>query len=201
MNWFRRSSKQKPAERAGITHRVTQDFARAENLAMMLAESRGANLLEVADLLAGMYIYDWERLGKYWEDPEQAEDFLRQICRISPQRWHHWIENYDRKRHEEEPTRVRRIFRRTTASDASANADKKLAASTELQRVLKSAGEIAPHHDQADGRTIPVLTCECVLLCMAKMPESELAHRLVASGLNLGNLEREARFPRHLRRK
>jgi hypothetical protein len=46
-----------------VSHRLTKDLARAESLAEMLAHSRAANAVEVADLLAGMYIYDWERLS------------------------------------------------------------------------------------------------------------------------------------------
>ncbi len=65
----------------------------------MLAQSRAARAVEVADLLAGMYIYDWERLSKYWEDQDNIEQYLQQICRISPQRWHHWIQFYDQQRH------------------------------------------------------------------------------------------------------
>ena len=186
-------------EAATLSHRVTKDLARAETLALMLAESRASNSLEVADLLAGMYIYNWERLGKYWEEPEQAENFLRKVCRISPQRWHHWIEKYDRKRHVEASTRIQRIFRRPKRGSAGNGSP--LAHSTELQAVLKHAEEIAPYHDELDGRTIPVLTCECVLLSIAKIPESEIAHQLIASGLDLPGLEREARFPRHARRK
>ena len=48
----------------------------------------------------GMYLYDWDRLSKYWgyEDHERLEDLLRTICRISPERWNYWIQLYDKKR-------------------------------------------------------------------------------------------------------
>ncbi|MGB0035331.1 MAG: hypothetical protein WBP79_07650 [Candidatus Acidiferrales bacterium] len=180
---------------AAVTHRLTQDLARVEGLAMMLAKSRAASAVEVADLLAGMYIYEWDRLAKYWEDEEQVEAFLQQICQISPQRWHHWIEIYNQKRQSEETKRARRFFR---SSKKEAKQDgKPLARSMELQSILKKAEQVAPHHDQFEGRTIPILTCECVLLCIAKNTESEIGHRLVASGLDVPALERDARFPRH----
>lgn len=180
---------------AAVTHRLTQDLARVEGLAMMLAKSRAASAVEVADLLAGMYIYEWDRLAKYWEDEEQVEGFLQQICQISPQRWHHWIEIYNQKRQSEEPNRARRFFR---SSKKEAKQDgKPLARSMELQSILKKAEQVAPHHDQFEGRTIPILTCESVLLCIAKNTESEIGHRLVASGLDVPTLERDARFPRH----
>jgi hypothetical protein len=48
-----------------------------------------------------------------------------------------------------------------------------------------------------EGRMIPILTCECVLLAIAKRTDSEIGHRLVAAGLNVGELEQAARNPRH----
>jgi len=141
-----------------------------------------------------MYLYDWERLGKYWEGEELVEPFLQHICRISPQRWHHWMELYDRKRNEKEKTWAQRILGPLTESREIDDAP--LARSIELQSVLKKAEEIAPHHDSLEGRTLPILTCECILLCIAKNAESEIAHRLVASGLDVLKLERDARFPK-----
>jgi hypothetical protein len=178
-----------------VSHRLTQDLARAEGLATMLAKSRAASAIEVADLLAGMYLYDWERLGRYWDGEERVELFLQHICRISPQRWHHWMELYDRKRTEEQKTWAQRILgplkKKNRAGDAP------LERSTELQTIFRKAEEIAPHHDRSEGRTIPILTCECVLLCIAKNVESEISHVLVASGLDVLKLERDARFPKH----
>lgn len=177
---------------APVTHRLTRDLARSEQMAEMIAKSRAANLIEVADMLAGMYIYDWERLSKYWKEPERVEGFLQQICRISPQRWHHWIENYHRERHDAEARKL--IGRRKFDLPPDGPVPTR---SHELIAVFRKAEEIAPHQDHAGDQAIPILTCECVLLCIAKQRDSEIAHRLVASGLDVPSLEREARFPRH----
>ncbi|MGA8870024.1 MAG: hypothetical protein WB460_02730, partial [Candidatus Acidiferrales bacterium] len=85
-------------------HRLTLNLTNAENFAHMLAKSRASRTVEVADLLAGMYICDWERLSKYWDDyrQDEIEEFLQRICQISPQRWHAWIEEYDGMRRKEE---------------------------------------------------------------------------------------------------
>jgi hypothetical protein len=177
-----------------VSHRLTKDLARAESLAEMLAHSRAANAVEVADLLAGMYIYDWERLSKYWPEQDGIETFLQQICRISPQRWHHWIEFYDQQRRGDERQANWPWPRpgKTPSTDGQT-----LARSSELLALLKSAEEIAPAYDQLEGRSIPILTCECVLLAIAKRTDSEIGHRLVASGLNVAELEQAARNPRH----
>jgi hypothetical protein len=177
-----------------VAHRFTKDLSRAESLAAMLAHSRAASAVEVADLLAGMYIYDWERLSKYWPEQDGIEEYLQQICRISPQRWHYWIEFYDQQRHGDEKPPKWQWPRPAKNPDADA---KPLAHSSELTALLQSAEELAPAHDVLDERIIPILTCECVLLAIAKRTDSEIGHRLVASGLNVVELEQAARNPRH----
>jgi hypothetical protein len=157
-----------------VSHRVTKDLERSETLASMLAHSRASRTVEVADLLAGMYIYEWENLSKFWEQQDEVETFLQQICRISPQRWHHWIEFYDQQRHTKGPRKI-----------------------WPLPKGLKPAKELPPARDFVDGRAIPILTCECVLLAIAKKTDSEIGHRLVATGLNVTRLEQSARNPKH----
>ena len=96
MNFFRRKFDPRPVSRPvpahnrghleSATHRVTLELARAETFAAMLAKSRQSQVIEVTDLLAGMYICNWDRLSLYWreEDREEIETFLRGVCRISP---------------------------------------------------------------------------------------------------------------------
>ncbi|MGB8540913.1 MAG: hypothetical protein WCD49_04670 [Candidatus Acidiferrales bacterium] len=182
-----------------VAHRVTKDLERAETLASMLAHSRASRTVEVADMLAGMYIYEWENLSKFWEQQAEVETFLQQICRISPQRWHHWIEFYDQHRHAKEPRKIWRLPQglRPAKGKAAQPNGVPLLRSAELQNVLKTAEELSPARDFVDGRAIPILTCECVLLAIAKKTDSEIGHRLVATGLNVTSLEESARNPKH----
>ncbi|MGA8408155.1 MAG: hypothetical protein WB680_13335 [Candidatus Acidiferrales bacterium] len=198
----RRRASERPNTQGGapalVAHRLTKDLARAEQLAAMLAHSRAAGVVEVADLLAGMYIYDWERLSKYWPEQDAIEEYLQQICRISPQRWHHWIQFYDQQRRGDENQGKWKWLRPGTAAGAAAETDgKALGRSAELNALLRSAEEIAPALDEVDGRLVPILTCEAVLFAIAKRTDSEIGHRLVASGLNVMELEQAARNPRH----
>jgi len=174
--------------------RLTKDLSRAETLATMLAQSRAARAVEVADLLAAMYIYDWERLSKYWDDQDKIEEYLRQICRISPQRWHHWIQFYDGQRHDDENAGPWKWLR---PSKNVKSANKNLAPSAELRAIFQRAEEVAPAHDLVEDRMIPILTCECVLLAMAQKTDSEIGHRLISSGIDISALEQAARNPRH----
>jgi hypothetical protein len=184
---------------AVVSHRVTKDLERSETLAGMLAHSRASRTVEVADLLAGMYIYEWENLAKFWDQQDEVEAFLQQICRISPQRWHHWIEFYDQQRHTKGPRKIWQLpkgLKAATGKAAKPNGAP-LRRSAELQNILKTAEELSPARDFVDGRAIPILTCECVLLAIAKKTDSEIGHRLVATGLNVTSLEESARNPKH----
>jgi hypothetical protein len=184
----------KLAAEQAIEHRMTKDLSRAETLATMLAQSRAARAVEVADLLAAMYIYDWERLSRYWEEQDSIEGYLQQICRISPQRWHHWIQFYDGQRQVEDKTGPWKWLR---PSKIVRSVSKDLAPSAELRGIFQRAEEVAPAHDLVDDRMIPILTCECVLLAMAQKTDSEIGHRLISSGIDINALEQAARNPRH----
>lgn len=179
---------------ASASHRLTLDLSRAEICATMLANSRASRTIEVADLLAGMYICEWDRLSRYWEeeDRERVEDFLRKICRISPQRWHSWIQWYDRERHEGERRGWLSLGRRRKQQTS----EKLLQPSAALASVLKQAEEIAPFRDTLDGQSLPILTSECVLLCIARNLGSEISQRLAETGLDAPRLERDVLFPK-----
>jgi hypothetical protein len=177
-----------------VTHRLTKDLARAESLARMLASSRASAVVEVADYLAGMYIYEWERLSKFWEKHDEIEGFLQRICQISPQRWHQWIQFYDRERREQGARKPRRLFGSLEPEKPDGQTP---AASRELNSILRRAEEIAPHHDSYEGRSIPILTSECVLLSIANNEGSAISQTLRETGLDVTGLEQAARNPKH----
>jgi len=177
------------------SRRLTLDLARAETFASMLANSRASQVIEVSDLLAGMYICNWERLSVYWEeeDREEIESFLRGICRISPERWHSWIEFYDDLRRRGERWQVWRPLNKLRKA---VPAESGLRPSAALAAVLKQAEEIAPSRDSVGEGNLPILTSECVLLCIVRSFGSEVSRKLAETGLDATRLERDALFPR-----
>jgi hypothetical protein len=191
------------ALRANSPHtdrRFTVGLAHAAQLAAMVATSRAARQVEIADMLAGLYIYEWDRLSKFWKEREPVEEFLRRICSISPQRWHHWIEHYDQQRRKEEAELTspwRRLMQRVNSgvSEKPATGDG-LPFSSELEQALRAAADVSPFRDDLRGQAIPVLTAECVLLCIARDTESEVGRNLRETGLDVAALERAARDPR-----
>ena len=181
------------AELAGHSRRITLSLSRAGRFAAMLAHSRGSVIIEVSDLLAGMYISDWERLSQYWseEDRDHVEDMLRKLCQMSPQRWNSWIALYDRQHQEGKGAEPWDGHEPVAAQD-----DVPLRKSVALEDVLKQAEQIAPYHDREGERRLPILTSETVLLCIARSYGTEISRSLAASGIDTAKLEQDALFPR-----
>jgi hypothetical protein len=207
MRLFGRGGTKKPsggAEFGGepslaVSHRLTLDLKRAQTFAEMLAQSRASRVIEISDLLAGMYICNWDRLSQYWEehDRDEVERVLQTICRISPQRWHSWIELYDMHRREEGKKDWSPLRRLKKGLGKETVTDKSLRPSSALASILKQAEEIAPSRDLAGERSIPILTSECVLWCIVRNLGSEVSRKLARTGLDSDRLERDALLPRH----
>jgi hypothetical protein len=206
MKFFRRKSRsgagaparQNPAhddaDLAANSRRITLSLSRAGKFAAMMARSRAAVVIEVSDLLAGMYISDWEHLSQYWEeeDLEHVEEMFRKFCMMSPQRWNSWIEMYEHEHHDgvdEKPWHGKKPVVRV--------ANEPLQKSAALEDVLHQAEQIAPFFDRDGDRKLPILTNEAVLLCIARSYGTEISRSLAASGLDTGKLEKDALFPRH----
>jgi len=179
-----------------VAYRFTLDLMRAEQLAGMMAKSRSSRVVEVADLLAGMYISDWDRLSEFWDErnQEEIEDFLRGICQISPQRWHAWIQFYDGERKKERDWKNRLPLLRSLGKKELS--EPPLEQSAALAAVLHQAGQITPFYERSTGRSIPILTSECVLLSIARSYGTEISRKLAATGLNAAKLEKRALSPK-----
>jgi hypothetical protein len=178
--------------------RLTRDLLRAFELAMMLAHSRASEVVEISDLLAGLYIDNWERLVKYWPEREPIEATMRRLCRISPQRWNYWIEYYDQMRREPEKKWSALGFPKfwNWRNKEEISVGRNFELSGELSAVLHAADAMAPYMDRVGTTLVPIVSSECVLLAVAKNARSEIGRRLLATGLDLKALEKAARFPR-----
>jgi hypothetical protein len=176
------------------SHRVTLDLYRAEVLAAMMAKSRSSDSIETTDLLAGMYISNWERLSRYWPNSkqEEVEILLRRICRISPQRWHSWIESYQTSRGDS----AKPMWQRLRKSKNGKAGDNSPWPSADMLSVLKRAERITPFHEGSGATSTPILTMECVLLCILRNSGSEISRRLTATGIDEKKLERDVLLPR-----
>jgi hypothetical protein len=191
------------AANATVTHRLTLDLSRAMDLAAMLASSRATQFIEITDVLAGLYMYEWDRLASYWpeENRDEIEDILRDICQISPQRWNYWITLYDSRLKEGEPQPRWKQLRKPKPLNGRVSSP---VPSASLRAVFDAAEVVSPFRDPRgeasqdlqEGGALPVLTSECVLLCMVKFVASNTGRKLAQSGLNILQLERAVLDPK-----
>ena len=193
------------ASRPEITHYLTLNVSRAMELAAMLARSRASQFIEIPDVLAGFYMYDWDRLSSYWpeESLEHVEEMLREMCQISPQRWNYWIQLYDSNRKEAEPQSRWQKLRKPKPQAKSPIVP---IPSATLRAVFNAAEMVSPYLDSRKGPGkntdipedggVPVLTSECVLLCAVKFVGSETGRKLAESGLDVLRLERAVLDPK-----
>ncbi len=185
------------------SHRLTLDLSRAMDLATMLASSRASQFIEITDLLAGLYIYEWDRLASYWpeENREHVEEMLQEICKISPQRWNYWITLYDAQRKDAEPQPLWKPFAKPKQKTRRVPLPVR---STTLRAAFDAAEWVSPFRDskagaeksRRDTAAIPVVTTECMLLCIAKYTSSEAGKKLEHSGLDIDQLERAVLDPK-----
>ena len=186
------------------THRLTLDLSRAMELATMLASSRASQFIEITDLLAGLYMYEWDRLAGYWpeENREHVEQMLQDICRISPQRWNYWITLYDSQRKEAEPQPRWKQFGKP--KQQAQHGFLPPVPSTALRAVFDAAEWVTPFRDPVAGEekkpqendAVPVVTTECILLCIARYTSSEVGKKLMHSGLETEQLQRAVLDPK-----
>jgi hypothetical protein len=191
---------------ASVSHRLTLDLSRCMDMAAMLASSRASQFIEIPDFLAGLYLYEWDRISQYWpeERREQVEEILREICLISPQRWNYWIQLYDKRRKDGEPQSnwEKLVKPRAELPDAEAPTP-----SATFRGAMESAQRLTPFRDskhkgeRVDGEDffnegVPVLTTECLLLSIAKYTSSDSGRKLADSGLDLVMLERATLDPK-----
>jgi hypothetical protein len=178
---------------AGDSRRITLSVMRAGQFAAMMARSRASAVMEVSDLLAGMYISDWDNLSQYWdeEDQDRVEEFLRKFCQMSPQRWNSWIDLYKQEHREGVSEKPWRGKKRAARPPEAA-----LQKSVALEDVLRQAEQIAPHYDRDQERKLPILTNEAILLCIARSYGTEISRNLAASGIDTAKLEQDVLFPR-----
>jgi hypothetical protein len=189
------SKKQEEAFPGSAEYRFVLDLERARVIATMVARSRASAAIEMVDMVAGMYLSNWERLSRYWmeEEHDRVEGFLRRICQISPQRWNSWITFYDAERRRSQRTNWGIL----APWKADTEPETPLRFSADLAAALREARQVAPFRDAQDGRQLPVITTECLLLSIANTQGSQFARQLVETGLDLPKLDQEARNPRH----
>jgi hypothetical protein len=177
-----------------VTHTDTRHLRWATTFAALIAHCKGRDELVPADLLAGIYVGDWERISVFWPRPELFEDFVAEYCDWSEPRWATWQRYRDEERTAPRPFLGRFTFsypgkkRRLFGSMFKESGDWK--------RLFETGEKLTPHKVPFRNRILPLLTLEIMLLAFIRTEGIPLGKHLQDAGLMADKLEESAK--RHI---
>jgi hypothetical protein len=202
MGTVKATSPSKPQEDfAFVTHEDTRDLRWAKTFASLIAFTNLRDELHVSDLLAGIYVANWERVSEFWAHARQFEDLVAEHCDWSEPRWLTW------QRWEHESMNEREGFRfPLTLWFRGKKLGKRrffgtmFRASQEWKQVFESAEHMTPHTVVSPapwlkGRVMPLLTPEVMILALTRTEGISIGDRLRKSGLMIEKLEEAAMRP------
>lgn len=176
-----------------IRHIESRHLRTANMISMVIAHAKQQRQIQLRDLIAGIYVGNFERILRLWPDAATFEDFVAEHCDWSE----HRLQTWDRWNYESQhPSRTISILftprffqirRRHTFTG------KTFGRSDDLKRVYSTAEEISPNKvTHPVGVTVPLITPEVFLVATVRTDGIELGTRLRDSGIELAALEQVA---------
>lgn len=177
--------------RPSISHAESRHLRMAKTISMVIAHAKRQKDIQLRDLIAGIYVANFERIVRFWPDAATFEDFIAEHCDWSEHRlatWDRW--NYELQHPPRTisipfTTRFFQIRRKHTFTG------KMFGFSDELKRVYSTAEQLSPNRVTSFGRVVPLITPELFLVATVRT-EGNLGDRLRDSGIEVGVLERVA---------
>jgi len=179
-----------------IKHMDSRHLRWARLFATLVAFCKGRDDLRPSDLLAGIHVANFERLSRFWPCPELFEDFIAEHCDWSEPRWLTW------QRWEEEFRIEARRLRIPFSGSFLVMGKKKrfhgsmFKPSPDWQRLFETGEKLTPYTVSWQGRTLPLLTPEVMLLAFIRTEGIPLGKLLQDAGLLVDELELAAK--RHI---
>ena len=161
--------------------------------ATLIAFCKRRDELVAADLLAGIYIANLERVSKFWPNQDLFEDFVAEHCDWSEPRWLTW------QRWQEETEKAARRWRlpfgihvARVGKLAKHFYDARFRWSSDWKRLFETGEKLTPYKVPWRGKILPLLTPEVMLLAFIRTENIPLGKHLEETGLLVGRLEEAA---------
>jgi len=156
---------------------------------MVIAHAKQQKEIQLRDLIAGIYVANFERILRFWPDAATLEDFIAEHCDWSEHRlvtWDRWSYNL------QHPPRT--ISLPFTTSFYQIRRKHTIAGlrfdhSEELKRVYTTAEELSPNTVTSFGRVVPLITPELFLFATVRTQDIELGSQLMGCGVDLEMME------------
>jgi len=175
-----------------IRHAESRHLRMAKTISMVIAHAKQQKEIQLRDLIAGIYVANFERILRFWPDAAAFEDFVAEHCDWSEHRlltWDRW--NYELQH---PPRTISVPFTRWFYQIPRKHtfAGKMFGLSDELKRVYSTAEQLSPNKVTSFGRVVPLITPELFLVAAVRTEGIELGAQLRDSGIELRALEQVA---------
>lgn len=181
-----------PEKAPTLSYAESRHLRMAKTISMVIAHAKRRKEIQLRDLIAGIYVANFERLLRFWPDAAIFEDFVAEHCDWSEHRimtWDRW--NYE-SQHPPFTLSIPftasffQILRRHTITG------RWFGFSDELKRVYSTAEQLSPNKVTSFGQVVSLITPELFLFATVRTNGIELGTRLKDSGIELGALEQSA---------
>jgi len=184
-----------PADFSFITHSDTRHLRWATVFSTLIAFCKNRDELIPSDLLAGIYVANWERVSKFWSQPELFEDFVAEHCDWSEPRWLTWQRWHDESRRAPRSSRFHLMYIHRGKWKRFGKPrlfGSHFSKSPELKRLFETGERLTPYKVSEHGRSLPLLTPEIMLLAFVRTEGIPLGKHLQETGLRVDRLEEAA---------
>ncbi len=161
-------------------------------ISLVIAYAKQQKEIQLRDLIAGIFVANFERILRFWPDAAMFEDFIAEHCDWTEHRLQTW-DRWNYNSHHPPRTisfpfspRFYQIRRKHTMWGL------RFGHSEELKRVYLTAEELSPNKVTSFGQVVPMITPELFLLGTVRTEDIDLGTRLRRSGIDLENLEQAA---------
>jgi hypothetical protein len=175
------------------SHLDTRHLRWASVFASLIAFCNRRDELFPSDLLAGIYVANLERVSKFWLNPDLFEELVAEHCDWSEPRWLTWqrwqVETAKAASRWRLPFGIR-VFTVGRRSKNFYGARFRL--SPDWNRLFETGEKLTPHKVSWQGKSLPLLTPEVMLLALVRTENMLLGKHLEETGLLVGTLEDSA---------
>jgi hypothetical protein len=178
---------------AYIHHMESRHLRIATAISMVIAHAKQEKEIQLRDVIAGIYVANFERILRFWPDAATFEDFVAEHCDWSEHRlltWDRW--NYEMQ-HPPRTISIPFTARFFQLRRKHTFAGKMFGRSDDLKRAYSKAEELSPNKvTHPVGRIVPLITPELFLFATIRTESVQLGAQLRDSGLELTVLEQVA---------
>jgi hypothetical protein len=158
----------------------------ASVMSTVIAHAKQQTEIQLPDVIAGIYVANFDRVLRFWPDPAAFEDFIAEHCGWSENR----IATWDRWRCAMRSRTVSVPFTGWFFNIPQKHSiiGRSFTYSDVLKRTYSTAEHLSPNKVSAFEKVVPLITPELFLLATVHTDGVELGKRLVDAGLRIDEL-------------